>query len=439
MKHWKIWLAVAVAMASMTLTGCGTQIFEDSGEAEVQLVRYGKKELEDNKYYIKDGTSFYMPHSATQTFSSSFAVADDSRVIWLKSNEEVLIPTLYRDEPLVFASSNTIPENVTLERFKDCGYSVGIMGFAAKESGKITQYTTNMDNILIGSDAYETLSGVDTSIITVAEFNGKKITSNHFTYGGVLTNLKKNEKCLLGLYVGSYFNELELVADTRVFASDSITILESISLTKNGYYAIQLNEDMETGYYYLQDYGLFRYVNMDKREALSEKKRDYNKNLITTGCDAGTIRTTLTETSYELREDNEEMRVLFELSEKGVKINRIIGVMPDGTEKEFDGNSFTIANADKGKYTFRVNSTAAKDGVSMKVELKEQEVPVVEEPVVEVIPEVETQSQPQQNTATQTQAPASTQNNSSKPKYEWVQIMPDPLDEPEISDTQAGE
>lgn len=377
---------ITVLMVALT-TGCDVNIFVNEDEEVIKLTRLSKKELVDGKCYIKDGTSFYEPYLATRTFTSSYSASDDTRIIWMMEGEESLIPTLYKGEAIVFSTSKSLPEDIKVERFKDIGYTIGLAGFNAVQSGQITQYTANMNNMLLNTDAYNNLSVIEAATLTVAELDGNPVTKNDFTYGGVLADLKKGQSYLLGLYIGSYYNELEIKADARAFVSDSQIVLNEISLTKNGYYSVRATEDMESGYYYLPDIGIFRYINMDKRTAMSQDSIDYNKNLVTRGCKKGRTETSLATKEWVLEEKNESVTFKVSLLEGKGKINSIICTTPDGEEIVFHKHTHTYENAPLGQYTFKINSTAAMESVDVQVDVVYKEEIIPEEELDEVVEE----------------------------------------------------
>ena len=443
LKRIRLNMVFIVVLIAIFITGCGADIFVREEDKILKLERLGKKELEDGKYYIKDGTSFYAPYLATQTFSSSYTASDDNRVIWMLEEEENLIPTLYEGDTIVFATSKAVPETVEVERFKDMGYTIGLMGLEEKTSGQIVQYTTDAKKTLLGTDIYNSLLNVEAMSITVAEIDGKAVRNKNFTYGGIVSGLEKNKTYLFGLYVGSYYNEMEIKADARTFVSDSLVTLDKIELTKNGYYSIKPSEDMESGYYYLKDYGIFRYIKLDKRTALLSKDINYNKNLVTRGCNTGKDVTILCKKEYLLDEENESVNFKIISKNDKAKINSIICKTPDGKEITFKKNHYKIKKATRGSYKFWINTTALQEEIEIEAVITPKFVPVE---IEEVIPEVETvvpdnsdSSTTNTNTSNNTSSSSSgTSRVPAAPTYEWIMVMPEPLEETEISDTEAG-
>lgn len=261
---YRLFLIMLALVGCLSLTACEGKIFDEQEEVTIQ--RYGKEELQNGKYYVKDGTSFYEPYISPNNLSGQ------ANCVWLDKGEEKFVPTLYADDILVFVSSGVIPEHIQLQHMNDCGYSIGMIGFYPVKTGQVVQYMTGLSNLRIGSSAHEVLSIINASNITLADINEKEVQESDFAKGGVLKGLEYGKTYHLGIYVGSFYKTHKVVADTRIMVTESEIFLEDISLTKNGYYAVRMPEDLQSGYYRIKDQGLFRYVNTDKRTELSKDR-----------------------------------------------------------------------------------------------------------------------------------------------------------------------
>lgn len=421
----KLLFLLLIIVISIVTSGCKVKIFE---EEEVRtIVRCSKSELENNNMYVKDGTGFYVPYNAEKTFTTSNSENRDNRIIWMKKSEEEFVPTLYKGECLAYVSSSSTPSDITLERFKDCGYSVGIMGFSAVESGQILQYSTSLKNLKSTSDAYEKFSEINASSLTIADIDGKSIDEKDFSYGGFLANMEYGKTYSLGIYVGSFYKEHKVKADTKMLVSDSSISVSDVSLTRNGYYAIHIPDDLESGYYYLQDYGLFRYVSMDKLTAAKEQEVDLNNGLQTAINDVGTDRASDISKEIEITTDCESLTIKTERLNSDSVIQNATVITPEGEQLEMLNNEgeyyYTKEGAVKGKYTIQLHTTAREEEINIVIDFVEK--------ILEEVPQV---SDPQQQVAS-----TSNQNGTSTTKSQWVQVMPEPLNETEVTGTQATE
>lgn len=387
-------------------------------------MRCSKSELENNSMYVKDGTGFYAPYDAEKTFTTSNAANRDNRIIWMEQTEEAFVPTLYKGECLAYVSSSSTPSGITLERFKDCGYSVGIIGFSATESGQILQYTTSLKNLKTTSDAYKKFNEINASNITISDIDGKGIEENDFSYGGFIANMEYGKTYSLGIYVGSYYKEHLVEADTKILVSDSSVILSDISLTRNGYYSIHIPDDMESGYYYIQDFGIFRYVNMDKQSAVKEQELELNKGLQTAINDVGTDRAADISKEIEVENDCDKLTIRVERLDSQHVIQNATVTTPEGEQVDMINNEgeyyYTKEGAAKGKYIVCVHTTATAEEINIVTD-------IVEKTVEEVLQEQESEKK------------INSSVKQATSKSQWVQVMPEPLNETEVTSTQATE
>ncbi len=404
------------------VSGCNVKIFEE--EKEHTIVRYSKSELENNSMYVKDGTGFYVPYDCEKTFTTTNTANRDDRIIWMDQTEEEFVPTLYKGECLAYVSSSSTPAEITLERFKDCGYSVGIIGFTATENGQILQYTTSLKNLKSTSDAYKIFGEINASSITISDIDGKDVNENDFSYGGFLANMEYGKTYSLGIYVGSYYKEHLVEADTKILVSDSSVILSDISLTRNGYYSIHIPDDMESGYYYIQDFGIFRYVNMDKQSAVKEQELELNNGLQTAINDVGTDRATDISKEIEVENDCEKLTIRVEKLDSQHVIQKATLTTPEGEQIDMLNNEgeycYTKEGAAKGKYIVCMHTTATAEEINIVTDIVEK---TVEEVSQEQVSEKKTTSSAKQTTS----------------KSQWVQVMPEPLNDAEVTGTQATE
>lgn len=416
----RVLLYLALSLSIAVLSGCSAKIFEEKNPEKV-MKRYSKENLEDGGFYVKDGTGFFKPYKKESGFSTS---ASSSRIFWMEEKEEELIPVLYKGEVLSYVSSSSTPSKFSIERFKDCGYSVGIRGFLPVKNGQLLQYTASTSNLKEGSSAYELFNGINAQKLTVSDMNGSPVSEQSFTYGGVLAGLEQGKTYALGVYVGSFYKVHEVTADTRILASDSKVELDGISLTRNGYYAVQIPEGLESGYYYAEGYGFFKYVNREKHPSLKLSEIDWNQNLSTTSNDQGMEKTVNVTSEKTLDQDYESLHIKIQIRTAGRRIQSAQVVLPNGAKEEIlemDGiTSHVIEPAVKGNYQVAFTGTGVKTDYQVLYE------PIGEKKKEETAEEEAPKS-------------SSSENVQNTNGYEWVMKMPEPLNEAEISDTQGAQ
>ena len=187
------------------------------------------------------------------------------RFLWFTnnvSNISDLIPTVTEAEPLVmvYNSDASIPSSFTLERYVFRGYTIGCHIF--RKSDNSIYFST--EDTISTSYAGNAMSKVEGETeFRISTVNG----SENLPYENVDNNLRM----LLGLekdkyydfefYQGTKYRKLTTIADTMVLQSDDvITLNNPYTKTKEGYFRINLPDNLEEGYYYICGKGLFKFV-----------------------------------------------------------------------------------------------------------------------------------------------------------------------------------
>lgn len=267
---------------SLGLTACNdVQIFEER-DKEGEQIKLKSDELALDQYYIKEGTTFVLtlPLKGSAQGSrpiNSISVENKKRILYAGPNEDTLIPTHYKGELVCKAASKAGWNEVYLERFKDLGYSIGL--YNGEYNAEENSLLFNLDMVKIeNADAYKKLAELESLEIRVVGINHHEISvDNADLDGGVFINMEKGEKYLVSLYAGTYYHEIEIEADTQMFQSYEMYNYGSdyIKDTPNGYQCFVTPGVLKSGYYAIDDKGLFRYVNYAKGDG-NLYNTDYN-------------------------------------------------------------------------------------------------------------------------------------------------------------------
>ena len=76
----------------------------------------------------------------------------------------------------------------------------------------------------------------------------------------LLLGLEKDKYYDFEFYQGTKYRKLTTIADTMVLQSEDMMILNNpYTKTKEGYFIINLPDNLKSGYYYICGLGLFRY------------------------------------------------------------------------------------------------------------------------------------------------------------------------------------
>ena len=265
----KIYILLMVLMASFFMCSCGENsvaISDENGEP----IQYSSSELEIKNLEGSEGIFILNPDgsfSPIATGFSGYVVSPDAsskdRFIWWCDNAvnlTKLIPTYTKGSKLVmiYNSDNSLPGEFLLEKYKYLGYTIGCK-FIKSDDDSVYISTRDM---LEGTSAEEIL-------LEVADEESYKLASVNKTNTLPLDNIDNNLNMLLGLensktynfafYKGTKYVMFDTVADTQVMQSESLICLENpYTKTKDGYFEINLPENLADGYYYICELGLFR-------------------------------------------------------------------------------------------------------------------------------------------------------------------------------------
>lgn len=257
----KILLLFVMAACVGSLTGCDIEIIEDKN-AKYELQAVTKENLKNGKYYVKEGTKFHILHELDA--SSGGTDLNMTKCAW-SIDDEKKIPDYYRNELIAQVSVRVETEkSLVLERYKDCGYSLGIYG-AKYDNGYITLSTNK--NTIEKTSADKEIENDNSPNIMIETINGIPVTEEMLNEAGIIIGLEKDAQYELGFYAGTTYMTAVVLADTHFFQSYEAYNVDDYNITKNGYISITLPDDLECGYYRLAGAGFFRYFNFIKGDS----------------------------------------------------------------------------------------------------------------------------------------------------------------------------
>lgn len=264
-------LSLLLTMLCIILSGCDIQIFEDKNGQGLQSVK--KENLKTNVYYVKDSTNFYEVYDCD--LSSSGTSLDTGKCAWLTEDEEDMIPTYYSDELIAKTAAQIDTESLTLERYRDTGCSIGVYGAYYEGGYIVVEYNSNTIN---KTSAYTELKSDTSSHIRIETINGLPVTANMLNDAGVILGMEADKDYEITFYAGTNYNTAIITADTHFLQCFEAYKISDFVMTKNGYEAIYLPDDLKTGYYRIDGSGLFRYMDSVKGavDIASLTYEDYN-------------------------------------------------------------------------------------------------------------------------------------------------------------------
>lgn len=249
----KMNILLFMSVIILSLSGCSKgDIIEKKIDSSKAI---DKTDIEDGLYILTEKGKFYKPNKENQSFNDVSVQASSTRVIW-SVNDQKVIPTLYKDDKLVYFSKNILENDFVIEKFKSTGYSIGVYGLSTGTNGDIN---ISSNNIIAGSTFSSQLDKIikNGESVAIEELSGKKVSEDKLKRGGIIPDLEKNKKYKIGIYKGTYYGKIEVLADTRFFVSEKTDYTKGFQKTKSGYVIVDTG-NLENGYYSINGEGLFR-------------------------------------------------------------------------------------------------------------------------------------------------------------------------------------
>lgn len=246
------------------LSGCkDIQIFEKP--APDHAVEISDRQIEMEIYYVKNGTRFsevYMPNGNSKGTVSSL---DQGRVLFFYGDED-MVPVHYKGELVAYASAKADLKQVTLERFKDMGYSLGIYGGELQDDGYY--HISTGKNVCPNSDADRIFSQVISDEVRIVSIGGTPIKELVDSGSGIILKLEQGKSYLVEFYSGTYYYRENFVADMHFLKAFELYRYneERIEDTINGYMCFNTPDTLKSGYYNINGQGLFLYHSYKRGE-----------------------------------------------------------------------------------------------------------------------------------------------------------------------------
>lgn len=364
----KIIIVALIAMIAINATGCKEKIFKEKDVPETSK-KYTVDTLANDTYYIKDGTNFYTLYKPDGNFNKYSTTADSTRILWTYGDEEDdLIPTLYKNEILVYKSDGKIPSDFIFERYKDLGYTIGIRSLQYNEQAKTYDFKTESD-VKSKSSAGKVVKNVKDQYTSLGIAKMDDSENIDITAAGTIKDLQKDKAYNFGVYAGSVYSETKIKADTHIYQSSEVFEVKETKSTKKGYVEIPLPENLKTGYYLVNGIGVIRYISDLKVDAGDLAEYDYNVSNefeLTSRALDDTLSGKNTETKFEVDQDYESAKISFAVTTE-MELEKAVLYDPDGNEypfakEDYSETTYTVTLQPIKKGTYRIICTGKNMG-----------------------------------------------------------------------------
>lgn len=330
-----------VLLSTLVLSACSNPLSalkKDDREETItyELTASTADQLQENMFYVKNGDAFYPIHMGQTNIETENLIAKESdpeRIISF-TKDDVMIPTLYKDDSLIYYTKSSVP-TFTWERLKDYGYTVGLYNLKKAESGKV-QFVVGESKTDHGSAAFTGLSQLEIgdAVIILDKVGGQSLTADRLSDCGSIIGLKPDEMANIDLYIGTQHYIIESTVDTHVLSSMELYQTNEYNLMPEGYASVKIPDYFLSGYYFINGVGVVKYVANDRSEGVANI--DFS-------------------VPYFYKDDTGKQYTLEEW-------NKLNGVKTEESEKIADY-----------EFSYDIDSTVKAFNMSLKYELKENE------------------------------------------------------------------
>lgn len=242
---------------------------------EEVLTAVTMNDLISGNLYVKSGDHFYLMPKENCTFDASKPAASSEKTtngmtdpeenrLLSYLHKDAAIPTLYKNDQLIYVSNKSLP-SFSWERFVDLGYSLGLSGLNAGNSGKITSGESTI--LATGSTAAAAVTSMQLqgdTVLTVDTINGTLLSPQYLNANGIITGMSRDAVANVDFYVGTQHVQSTISADTRYFRSFELYQTSKYSLSPDGYAIIDIPSYLKSGYYFINNVGLVKFLNVDR-------------------------------------------------------------------------------------------------------------------------------------------------------------------------------
>ena len=294
-------------------------------------------ELKDDHFYVyHDGEFFLCPEGDKNWKKNNTTYA---HALWFTSDNDMNIPTLYPGDKLVYVSSEKIPyDGIEWEHYADYGYSIGVVNMVKDKSGHYRIENENGDSssskdgflaFLYDKSDASVLSKYASTSIFLNKLGDVEVRENNVSDCGVIANLEKNATYVCEWYTGTYYQDYEMTANIHPFVAFETFKTYDYEFLHSNCISITIPSWFTTGYYYVQDLGLFRYVSV-----IYDPTSEYNDTSTSTITDSDSDRDDI--------EDDEAESIEYDTEYEDYYSDEVVDGTDEGKTLEEDDTNVTI-------------------------------------------------------------------------------------------------
>ncbi len=299
MKRNALKTVIALALSTIMLSGCSlslsTETVDENAEELKQLRAMGvvsyeestrgipmdskdiTKKLTDGCYYIKHGDVLYPCYTDISTYTDvmDYRPYPDKRYDVFTSESIVDVPTLFEGDSLLYYNTTGVLMYSTFERFKDLGWSIGLLNIRSTPAGYVYLDMEHESDYPCIMKTMEDVRSMFESDIFIDKIGGVKITSD-FCENGIVNGLIEGVNYDIELYDGTNYKYYSATCNTHYFQSYELYFIDKYKPLQDYLYEIEVPEYLLNGYYNIDGRGMFRYV----KGTEYDDNTDFNERLL---------------------------------------------------------------------------------------------------------------------------------------------------------------
>lgn len=263
----KIMVLILSFVMLLTLASCTKKDVKEESKGRVRV--YTRDEIMEERIdgiFVKYSDNAFAPViSETPGYQGDdIDIGNIERYIWFLDPMGLMddaLPEVTKDRPLVaiYNADRNMPLEYSLEKYIDKGYTIGTRVYLDESDDMYLSFNEKLS----GSSAADVIGEQSDERALIYSISGSE---NKLPYDNVdldinmLLGLDRNKRYTIQAFSGTKLRTFQIYSDTRAFQGDSITPITSpYKKTKDGYFIIELPQNIKTGYYYLSGCGFFKY------------------------------------------------------------------------------------------------------------------------------------------------------------------------------------
>lgn len=250
-------------------------------------------ELKNNSYYVwhdesvksinhdletdSDKEVFFLCPSGSKNWNKDSFI---KHIIWFTSDNDVFIPTIYPGDKLLYICRDKIPyEGIKWERFADYGYSIGVANLEGDMSSHyyiISDGDSFKGYVYKDSDANDLNQFATVGNLFLDKVGGIPVRENVISEGGTILKLNKDQEYICEWYTGTYYQDFKMKANIHVFSYIEEFTTYDYDFLHSNVIEITIPEWFKTGYYYIANVGMLRYLSPEDANLYNNEPYDKN-------------------------------------------------------------------------------------------------------------------------------------------------------------------